>query len=79
MYYLFLVVIYYDLIASKPVIHFGAFISNVLKDELCFKAAIDTAVELINEDDTILKDFDIKMEYFDNYVRVFLYTNAREY
>lgn len=37
---------------------------------MCFKAAIDAAVQLINEDDTILKGFELKMEYLDNYVSI---------
>ncbi|XP_066931876.1 gamma-aminobutyric acid type B receptor subunit 2-like [Clytia hemisphaerica] len=51
---------------SKQNIYFGAFLSNIVKDDLCFKAAIDVAVRLINEDDTILKDFKLKVKYFDN-------------
>ena len=55
-------------VSLKQSIYFGAFISNIVEDDLCFKAAIDAAVQLINEDDTILKDFELKMEYLDNYV-----------
>lgn len=49
-------------------IHFGAFMSNLLKDDLCYKAAIEAAVQMINEDETILKGYRVKMHYLDNYV-----------
>lgn len=55
---------------EKQDIHFGAFISNMLIDRLCYKAAIEAAVQMINEDETILKDYRVKMNYFDNYVNI---------
>ena len=55
---------------KKQHIYFGAFLSNLYKDELCFKAAIDTAVQLVNENDTLLKGFHLKIKYFDNFVSI---------
>ena len=58
----------YCVCTCKQSIYFGAFLSNIVKDDLCFKAAIDVAVRMINEDDTILKDYKLKVKYFDNLV-----------
>lgn len=60
---------------KKQHIYFGAFLSNLYKDELCFKAAIDTAVQLVNEDDALLKGFHLKIKYFDNFVSIFQYSH----
>ena len=61
---------------KKQTIYFGAFLSNIDRDEMCFKAAIDTAVKLINRDDNLLKNYHLKIKYFDNYVCSCFYTDV---
>ena len=63
-------------LCAKQTIYFGAFLSNLFKDELCFKAAIDTAVQLVNRDETLLKGFHLKIKYFDNFVSLFVFLSC---
>ena len=54
---------------NKTKIYLAAFFLNVEKDTYSFRAGMEVARKLINEDDRILKDHEIVIHYHNSLVR----------
>ena len=54
---------------NKNKIYLAAFFLNVEKDTYSFRAGMEVARRLINEDDRILKDYEIVIHYHNSLVR----------
>ena len=52
----------------KEEIHIGAFLTNIQEDVHCFKAAMQAAMKLITEDNTLLSNHKLVIHFIDNFV-----------